>query len=213
MHHFISVMWQPQRSFARLSELKVSWLIGSYVLIEVLLSITILDVYSAGIDKAMLANPALTASSKPWVIAVSILIGSLIPVLIIALSALVFMLVTLIAGQTVRYRTMVGMLTLASAPMLASKFLRNLCYLCGVIPSVYHSALPLSLFLPGVGEGLLARALLAFDVFDLVTAVLTVVGFHRVSGLRRGPAYAIALVLWALLQLLLFRIHVAGAAQ
>lgn len=210
MQDLITVMWRPQRSFARLPELKVSWLIGAFFLIHLVLSLTIMNVYSDGVDKAMAANPAILPSMKPLMIGISMFFAATFPVLVIAISAIIFLLVVYVAGNRVSYRTVFGMLTLASAPMLVSQFLRNFCYIVGAIPDVMHSAVPLSLFLPGVGQGLVARALTAFDLFDLLAAALVTVGFHRISGLRRGPAYAIALVLWVLLQMLLFRLHVAS---
>jgi hypothetical protein len=207
----LHVVWQPKRTFLSLPGLKVWHLVATFIALDLALSLSTLGYFAAGIDKAMAGNPLLTPGAKPFVLAFSILFSSLINIAIILGVAVVFLLIVKIAGAVASYRNIVGMLVLATVPALLGRALRNASYLSGVAADLTQSQVALYRFMPDFGAAA-TRSLKAFDLFDVWTAALVVIGFGFISGMKRVPALASALAIWGILQMLLLRIYLSGTA-
>lgn len=207
----LNVVWQPRQTFLNVPQLKVWHLVGAYIALELVLSLSILGYFSTGIDKAIAGNPLVTSGAKPFIVAFSVLFSSLVNTFIILAVAVVFLLIVKIAGAAASYRNIVGMLVLAAVPVLLGRVVRNAGWLSGMAPDLSQSQVALYRFMPDFGEAA-ARSLKAFDLFDVWTAGLVIAGFCFVSGMKRVPALLSALAIWGILQMLLLRIYLSGAA-
>ena len=212
MHALYGVLWQPRKIFSDFSQIKVSRLVGVFILIEFLYSLAISRHFAAGASKALAANPTLPASAEPYLVATAVLMSSTSYLLLLALLAVLFLIVSYILGGKTSYRALFGMLILASAPALVDHALRGAAYLGGWSDGVGSSLLVLHRLAPDGQTGLLGLALKTFDMFDLWIAGLVAIGFVYVSGLKRLPALGGVLLVWGSFLLLAFRIHMLGAA-
>jgi hypothetical protein len=213
MFILFTVLWQPRKSFLKLPETRVSWLVGAFIAIELLLSLTLVRFYMTNMVKAAASNPAITASMYPYMTAFSMVFSSLVNIFIIGVTAFIFLLIIKILGGSVKYRSIVGMLVIASAPILLGHAIRNFAYLGGYLTDLTDGILSLQNLAPPVQSPAIAKALKVFDVFDVWTMCLVILGFSLVSGLKRLPAIVTSFVLWGALQMLLMRITLAASGQ
>jgi hypothetical protein len=212
MPYSFSLLWWPRCHLVQLAGIRVAWLVALFIGAEFIAALPVLGVISDAVRRGAAANPAVTPDAIPYVIAFAVGFAATINVVIAGVVAVPLRLVTLIAGARSSYRAIAGMLVLASLPLLVGHALRNLSYGLGWKRDATSSVLALDQVLPPIHTLVWQRLLHGFDVFDVSTLLLVLVGFTLVSGMKRWPALATAMVIWGMLQTLLFRLSEAGGA-
>lgn len=213
MLQLFSVLWAPRKSFSRLSLTRMSWLVFLFIAIELVCCLIGIGQINFSITKAIDNNAALGVGARPILMSFVILTSSLINIVISAIMAIVFSMVTFALGGEPRYRITFGMLLLSFSPILLNHFTRNVFYLFGWIDNPGLSVLSMKNYILISSESLLGRMIAVFDLFDIWTLVLVIIGYSLTSGLKKIVALPTAVIIWLSLQMVFLRIQSIGATQ
>lgn len=212
MPPLFAVLWRPRDSFQRLGSLDMGTLLAWFIGIEFVLTLAILPYLIDMGVKAMARNPALTDSVRLFATGFAVVTVSLFDTLLIGAVALLLLLLVRILGGNAQYRDLAGMLVLASMPLLLGRALRNLAYLLGYAAEPTSRLLSLAQLVPDALVHASHGTLAYIDIFDVWVFALVVSGFILVAGVRRGAAALAAVLVWGMLQLVLLRLQLGGAA-
>jgi hypothetical protein len=212
MPTLFAVLWSPQISFRKLDHVQVRMLLAYFIAIEFVLTLAILPYFVEAGVKMTAANPLVTDGTRLFATGLALTMVALFDTMLIGAAALLFLLLVRVLGGSAQYRELAGMLVLAMVPLVLSRALRNIAFLLGYLPDPNHSPLALARFAPAWLIDLTHGALGFIDVFDVWAFALVVAGFVSVAGLKRVPASLAGIAVWGLLQLVLIRMQLGGAA-
>ena len=213
MQNYIQVLWQPNAALSNVPRIKLSHLVLIMLAVELIMSLSMYNVYAAAAVKVAATNPMVTQNMSTIVVWAALLTGALVNPVILLLAALVFLLVAHMFEQRPSFSDLYGMLILASVPGILLRLVRNVIGLStGLSTAAKLPVVKLSTYLPLATDSTMGKMLMPYDFGDLWTFGLVMLGFSIVSGLKRTPALVSSFLVWGLLLLAQGRIAGMSAA-
>lgn len=206
-----SAVWHPQRAFARLNNVSVVALAFAFCLIEFVLALTLWGSFHSAAEKVVVANPVLTAGQIPFIVGVSVVFAALTNIFLITVVSLILQAVVAIAGKSVRFQDIFGMLILAYVPALIVQASRSIAILFGMSLDAAKKLFTLGQIFATRSDSELFGVLSIYDLGDIWTFALVIIGFCHVSKMKRLPAVVCAVLVWGTLLMLLGRLQSFGS--
>ncbi|KQQ32684.1 hypothetical protein ASF61_14180 [Duganella sp. Leaf126] len=203
------VLLTPAAVFRQLDRIQTGKLLATMLALQLLISLVNIPMFTSGTEQALSQLPAGMAPNKWFVVGAALAVSALMPTLLILFMSAIFFLAAALAGN-IKYRPLLSMTALASAPVLLASALRAIL---GITLGGDGKSNPLSfaaLLHLDTAPGWL-QIWSYIDLFDLWTYALVVAGFAWTIKSRRVGAYAAAALLWGLFQLVLLKVQMMGA--
>lgn len=204
------VFWSPQSVFGEVEKIRLRHILVVILAVQFLIAMINIPAFNERATAAIAQLPTNMAHAKYIIVAVAAVFSALVVPLLIALMSGLFFLVGAINGRY-NYRGLFCMLSLACFPIILASAIKSVVGIVFGAEFRKGNVLSFARVFDLDQSTILGKALGFFDLFDFWTFVLVMIGFSIVSGLRRLPAYALAALLWGLLQLVLFRLELAAS--
>jgi len=155
-------------------------------------------------------EPGIAAGTKVMTIGVAVLAGSLINLLIMLAVSVLLFLALFVIGAKARFADLTGSLLVASAPLIAERFLKAIAWYFAANTEAWRRAVALDALPKLLGLPLDSAALHFFSLFDVWALALMVLAIRRAAAIGWFPAIALLLLIWGSFQGLLFQLYVIG---